>query len=114
MRTEEPPMADITNEPLSDEGARNLEDQLEDAKQQGALWFGLNIRNGDADGLFARLRKAEAERDAERANVEKLRMAMRELRDWLQGSCRADGDSEKAAALALANAALAETEARDA
>jgi len=64
----------------------------------------------DIAAIISRLRKAEAERDALRAKVEKLRMAMRELRDWLQGSCRADGDSEKAAALALANAALAETE----
>lgn len=72
---------DITDEPLSDEGVRNLEDQLEEAKALGKQWFGLCIRNGDAGGLFARLRKAEAERDAERAKVEKLREVLAALTD---------------------------------
>lgn len=74
---------------------------------------GKPLTQGAVNRLLHDRDKCRAELESERAKVEKLRMALRELRDWLQGSCRDGGDGERAAALALARAALAETEGSD-
>lgn len=102
-------MPDITDEPLSDEGVRNLQDQLEEAKRQGKHWFGLDILGGDADGLFAKLRRTEAERDEARASERRMREALHALTDDLDCACMGLDDCRTCEDLDRARAALGET-----
>lgn len=97
-------MPETANEQLSDEGTRNLEDQLKEAKRLGMRWFALDIGDGDADGLFARLRKAEAERDEARAQRERLREVLKSAADALdeiEAHCCMGGDEADKARTAL-------------